>query len=53
MTLASLPKKMALECLVFEAKMCWRIERDYQDLIEPVCSTPPIHYETGEQTGEQ
>lgn len=49
MTLASLPKKMALECMVLEAKMRWRIERDYQDLIEqPVCSALPIHYETGE-----
>ncbi|MGH8830866.1 MAG: IS701 family transposase, partial [Polaromonas sp.] len=30
--LSTLPEDMALERMVFEAKMRWRIERDYQDL---------------------
>jgi SRSO17 transposase len=34
--LSTLPEDMSLERLVFETKMRWRIERDYQDLKQEV-----------------
>lgn len=30
--LSTLPEDVSLQRMVLEAKMCWRIERDYQDL---------------------
>ena len=34
--LSTLPEDMPLQRMVFEAKMRWRIERDYQDLKQEV-----------------